>query len=295
MTAPSTHAPPAGVIALRARPRPASDARRRLPIAGVAAAAGSLTIVGASAPWLSLFAGLQPIRGTDGGNGMVLVALGAFLTLLAAAHLAAGGTWSRWAIGGAGFAILGVGSFLGVAILEEITSLAADPLLVARLEPGLGAVLLGGSLSLATLFVPDDRQRANTARAGLEPGLGATHVALGALVALAGAVHLALTLEHLGSSVVLGIGFLVVGLLQAALAPLILMARTRAVILATLVVSAGSAVALLAAVTVGLPLLGHGPVAGPFGPVEPLDDLGALTGLAEVVAAGLSVRLLRRA
>lgn len=294
MTAPSTHAPAAGAIALGTRRASRSHASRRLPVAALAGAAGSLTIVGASSAWLSLFAGLQPVRGTDGSNGLVLLALGAALVVLSAAHLVAGGTWTRWAIGGAGFTILGLGMSLGVALLDEVRALAADPLLIARLEPGLGIVLLGGSLSLATLFVPDERAGVDVVGAGPRPGVGATHIILAGLVALAGSVHLALTIEHLASSVVLGIGFLAVGLLQAALAPLILLARTRALILATLVVSAGSAVALLAAVTVGLPLLGHGPVMGPFGPVEPLDDLGALTGLAEAFAVGLSVRLLRR-
>jgi hypothetical protein len=93
---------------------------------------------------------------------------------------------------------------------------------------------------------------------------------------------------------VLGIGFLAVGIIQVVVAPLLLIDPNRRFLSVALAISALSALALLAAVTLGLPFVGHGEDMGLMGPVETLDDLAALTLVAEVTAALLSIRLLRR-
>lgn len=123
--------------------------------------------------------------------------------------------------------------------------------------------------------------------------MSGTRIALAALVLVAGAVHLALAPEHLERSVLLGIGFLGFGLAQIAVAVFVLRSPSRSASLAAFAVSVASLVPLVAAVTVGLPLLPDGMMAGPLGPVEPLDDLAAVTGLVELIAAVLSGRMLR--
>lgn len=264
--------------------------RARLPLTALGVVAAGLVVVGALAPWLSFFAGLQPIRGTDGPWGLVLAGLGLAAGAIATVHLFTAHPSSRWLLAGAGFGVLTIAAPLGVMLLAEFRMLAADPLLIARIEPGLGIVLLGGSLLAATSFVPIITP-GETAPTRPAPS---TRIVLAGVVLAAGLVHLLLTQEHLADSVPLGVGFLVVGVMQTAVAALLLLTRTRGPIAAALLVSAGSAVALLAAVTVGLPLIGHGMASGPLGPVEALDDVAGLTLLAEVGAVVLSIRLLRR-
>lgn len=262
----------------------------RAPIAAIAGVAGGLTVGGGLAPWLSFFAGLQPVRGVDGSYGLLIVVLGLVALVTAGAHLLRGAALTRWILGGLGFAIVAISGYLAVTLLAEFAILAADPLLVARIEPGLGVALLGGSLLGATLFARDD----SLAEAAPDTARSASHLALAALLLVAGIIHLVLTPEHLAESTRLGVGFLVIGLVQTVLAPLLLMGPTRGIIAAALIVSVGSALALLSAVTVGLPFVGHGEIMGMIGPVEALDDLAGITLLAEVIATVLSFRLLRR-
>lgn len=105
---------------------------RRL-VAGLGAAGGVLVVIGSLLPWLSLYAGLQSIAGTDGLNGRVLAGLGVAAALCAVAHAAHGGLATRWLLGVAGFAVLAFGGWLGIQLLQTEALLAADPLLVARL------------------------------------------------------------------------------------------------------------------------------------------------------------------
>src|SRR3989442_14869602 len=67
---------------------------RRLPreeryVASAAVAGGALLAIGAFLPWLTLYAGLHPLRGVIGLNGRVLAAGGA------GCLVAGGGGWGR--------------------------------------------------------------------------------------------------------------------------------------------------------------------------------------------------------
>lgn len=270
----------------------AASADRRL-VAGLGVAGGALVVIGSALPWISLYAGLQSIAGTEGLNGRILAALGGVAIAVAVAHAIRGGQGSRWLLGIAGFAVLALGGWLGIQLLQTEAVLAADPLLVSRLEPGLAVALVGGSLLLATLFVPAWSPAA--AEVPQRRARSAAQFMLVAALAIAGVVHLALVSEHLRESIVLGVGFLGAGLGQVGLAAITLRNPTTAVLRLTLLLSAVSLAALAAAVTVGLPALLHGSMSGGFAPAESLTDLGAITGAVEVIAVVLAFRLLRRA
>jgi hypothetical protein len=270
--------------------RPRVRMGSRAPIAAMAGIGGALTVIGGLAPWLSFFAGLQPVRGIDGSYGLAVVVLGLLAVVTAGLHLIPGRAATRWLLGGLGFAILAISGYLGITLLMEFSVLAADPLLIARIEPGLGIALLGGSLLGATLFAPEE----TVTEAHSTRGVAGLHLGLAALLLVAGSIHLVLAPEHLADSTVLGIGFLAVGIIQVVVAPLLLIDPNRRFLSVALAISALSALALLAAVTLGLPFVGHGEDMGLMGPVETLDDLAALTLVAEVTAALLSIRLLRR-
>lgn len=273
--------------------RPATVGDRRL-VAGLGAAGAALVVIGTMLPWISLYAGLETIAGTDGLNGRILAGLGFAAGLLAVAHAARGGQATRWLLGIAGFAVLALGGWLGIQLLQTEAMLAADPLLVARLEPGLAMSLAGGSMLLATLFVP-----ARSLTAAVAPERRARSAAqflLVAVLAIAGVTHLALVSEHLRESVALGVGFLGAGLGQVGLAAAILRTPTRTALRIALSVNALSLAALAAAVTIGLPSFVHGPMRsmdGWLAPAESLSDLGAITGAAEIIAVVLAARLLR--
>jgi hypothetical protein len=136
--------------------RPRVRMGSRAPIAAMAGIGGALTVIGGLAPWLSFFAGLQPVRGIDGSYGLAVVVLGLLAVVTAGLHLIPGRAATRWLLGGLGFAILAISGYLGITLLTEFSVLAADPLLIARIEPGLGIALLGGSLLGATLFAPEE-------------------------------------------------------------------------------------------------------------------------------------------
>lgn len=264
---------------------------RRL-VAGLGAAGGALVVIGSLLPWVSLYAGLQSIAGTDGLNGRILAGLGVASALCALAHAAHGGPATRWLLGIAGFAVLAFGGWLGIQLLQTEALLAADPLLVARLEPGLAASLVGGALLLSTLFVPA-RSVAVTGEKQRRARSAAQFILVAAL-AVAGVVHLALVSEHLRESIALGVGFLGAGLGQIGLAVAILWKASTVALRSALLLSTASLAALAAAVTVGLPAFLHGSMTGVLAPAETLTDLGAITGAAEVIAVMLSARLLAR-
>ena len=279
-------------IARPALPRPASIAASRASTRSVVVAMGAIgglmAVIGTALPWLSLYAGLQSITGLEGLTGRALAVLGAIAVTAALAHAVRGDQPSRWLLGIVGFALLGFAGWLGVQLLQTSAALAADPLLISRLEPGLGVSIIGGSLVFATLFVPAERTRGTT-----RPALGARHLVLAITLSVAGIIHLALTPEHLAGSIVLGLGFLGTGVAQLLLAAGVALTRSVLAVRLAVGISIFAVAALIAAITVGLPILAHGGSMGLLGPVEPLDDLGALTGLVQAVTIGVGISMLR--
>ncbi|CAN5617468.1 hypothetical protein BH20CHL7_BH20CHL7_08160 [soil metagenome] len=273
-------------------PRALAGSRQHGPVAVLAGVGAAMAVAGSALPWLSLYAGLQPIAGTSGLNGRILMGLGLVALALSAAHLLRGGNTTRWLLAITGFAIVAVGGWLGIQMLQAAATTLADPLLVARIEPGLPIAILGGSLVFATVFAPVAGQVARP-ESRVASKLSAMHLALVAALLLPGLIHLALAPEHLRSSIALGLGFGVTGAAQVAIAWFVLRRRSRGWLVGALAVSLASVVALIAAVTVGLPVVGHGETTGLLGPVEVLDDVMSLTGIVEAAAVVLAARLLR--
>ena len=274
-------------IARSARPARRLD-RHRSAIVALGLIGGAAAVAGSTLPWLSLYAGLHPITGLDGLNGRVLAGLGGFALAAALAHAIRGGQGTRWLLGMSGFALAAFAGWLGVQLLGTVSELSADPLLVARLEPGLAVSIVGGSLVFATLFVPPARDEPT-----VRPALSARHLVVTATLLAAGAVHLALTPEHVAGSVLLGVGFLGTGIAQLLLAAFVARTRSVAAVQLSVVVSAFALAALASAVTIGLPGLPHGGSLGPLGPVESLDDVGLLTGVLEAATLAVGISLLR--
>lgn len=109
-------------------------------------------ILGTLLPWFSLFAGLQPYRGTTGLYGRLVFAGGVMAIV-----------WDRASTPGEpdlavrggvlGVLLLGFVGWLGVGLYEVLCGLAANPLLVAKPEAGLPVAALGAVLVAATLLI----------------------------------------------------------------------------------------------------------------------------------------------
>jgi hypothetical protein len=125
-------------------------------IAWVAISGGLIVILGTWLSWFSLFAGLQPYRGVDVLNGRLLSAGGGLSILAGVWFLRHGGSRLRWGIGLLGFVLLAFASWSFFQLLILYRQLSADPMMVAKLGPGLIVVVVGSLLIFATLFLNDE-------------------------------------------------------------------------------------------------------------------------------------------
>ena len=119
--------------------------------ASAAVLGGGMIAAGTLLPWLSFFAGLHPVRGVAGLNGRFLLAAGLGITIAGAASVAWGGYRFRRVIGGVGMLLTGICLVLLVRLFLAHEQLAANPMMVARIGPGLflstiGAVIVAGAL-----------------------------------------------------------------------------------------------------------------------------------------------------
>lgn len=132
--------------------------RRERLVAPIAVASGLLVVGGAFLPWLSLFAGLHPMRGVIGLNGRLLAA-GGILCLLAGVYYwrhpapRLGRALAVLAAGLTGFSI-----WLTIQLFITYHGLRTNPMLVPRLGPGL-FIALGGSLAVAVATTAALRRR----------------------------------------------------------------------------------------------------------------------------------------
>jgi hypothetical protein len=129
---------------------------------------------------------------------------------------------------------------------------------------------------------------------GLGPNGEIFRGALGAVLVVAGGIHLALTPEHLGESVVLGIGFLTAGVLQLVLAVWIFRRVSRLALLLVGVSSTALIVAYGVAVAVGLPFVAADAMDEglSIGTGEPVTLVAAVAKVAELASILLAMALI---
>ena len=125
-------------------------------IAGSAALVGAfLVAAGVTLPWLSFFAGLQPVTAVGSPNGTLLFIGAAVVGLLGLVVIARGTRWARRGLTIAGIALTGFSAYLVVGLITTYREASVDPLVVAQLGPGLAVVVVGALLVLASSFAGD--------------------------------------------------------------------------------------------------------------------------------------------
>jgi hypothetical protein len=277
---------------------PAFPASRSL-VSAIGVTGAFAVMLGSALPWLSLYQGLQPITGLEGMAGRGMTVGAAVVVAIALFDLVRGGTAARWLLGLTGFALAAAAVWLIVGLFATAATLAEDPLLVSRIEPGLFVVLAGSLLIVGTLLLPGAGST-SPVMTRVRPALTLRRALVAGSLLITGPIHLLLAPSHLDGSVALGAGFAAVGLGQLALGAAVLLTSVRPAALAIILVNATALVAYFAAVTVGLPieahahdvagtLTGHGPV----GHVEPIDEAGLLVSVAQIVGIVGAWRLFR--
>lgn len=125
--------------------------RRRLFLALPPLVGGTAVALGAVLPWLTLYAGLHQVRGISGLFGQL--ALGAGLACVAGALTYAwrGSPAVYRGLGWLGLLLLGFASFLIFRLYGTYGLLLTQPMLVARIGPGV-FVTTSGALAVAVTF-----------------------------------------------------------------------------------------------------------------------------------------------
>lgn len=122
-------------------------------VASTAVVGGALIAIGAFLPWLSLFAGLDPLRGLIGLNGRLLAAGGVVCLVAGVRYWHRPALRLRRAVAALGWALTGFAIWLAIQLLITYRELRADPLLVPRLGPGLFLALVGSLLVAGTVVL----------------------------------------------------------------------------------------------------------------------------------------------
>ena len=122
---------------------------------GMALTGSALVSVGIALPWLSFFAGLQPITAVGTLNGTLLFTGAAASGLLGVVVLARGSYWACRGLVMIGIGLTAFSAYLAVQLIATYREVSADPLLVAQFGPGLVIVVIGALLVLATAFIRD--------------------------------------------------------------------------------------------------------------------------------------------
>jgi len=275
-------------IAIAHARTPASMATR---VAAAAAAAGlGLILLGVAVPWITVFRGLQPIPGfvLEGGPlaGFAIASLG----LLAVSASKGGSRWLKPLTFLIGLAVAVDATLLQFRIVDYVADPGlAGPLTQPAAGIGAGLMALGAALIVVAIVVLPAR----TSR--LAAGSLRRLVMAAALFA-AGWIHLMLVPEHLGESMILGLGFLASGIAQVILATLVLW-RPKDWNLSLVIAINVTLIAIYAyAVMVGLPFGDHAQheqaVGLVLGAGEPIDWYGAISKIAELVSTAIAFVLL---
>ena len=208
---------------------------------------GIAVVVGAALPWLSTLAGLQVLTGLDGVNGRLLALGGVAAAILGVTGLRTASSAVRWASGLLGFALLAFSAWLLLALRMTAQQLAENPLALASVGPGLYVATAGAAAVFAPLLWLKSSQDRDTGRrpAAVWPSITA------AAVAMAGLLHLVVGPQHAAENPLLGVGMVLTGAAQVAVAAMVALAPSRARLRGLLAVNVG-ALAAWAGITMRL-------------------------------------------
>jgi len=113
---------------------------------GVALVDGALLIVGARLPWLTLFAGLQRLPGTQGSYGWALVVAGLAVALVGAGMAVGRLPDLRRPLGALGLVALGFCLWLLDGQRAVLSELRRTPIYVPRGGPGIAVATVGAAM-----------------------------------------------------------------------------------------------------------------------------------------------------
>jgi hypothetical protein len=262
--------------------------------AAVVTAGLGLGLVGLAVvvPWITVFRGLEAIPGfvLEGGPlaGLVVGGLG----LLMVAATLGGGRVLRSIALVAAVLVVADATLAQLRILDYVANPGpAGPLTQPTAGIGAGLMAIGAGLILLAIVVLPIQDRR------LEPA-AVLRLLMSAALFLAGWIHLLLVPEHLDESPILGIGFLASGLAQLALVAVVVW-RPRDWNLALVVAINVTLIGVYAyAILVGLPFAGTSEHVAAVGLVvgagEPIDTLGAVSKVAELLSLAIAFGLLGR-
>lgn len=257
---------------------------------------GSLMVAGSLLPWLSLYAGLDAIRGVDGMNGRALIGAGALSVTAGVVYAFRPSKQLQYGLAAFGFATSAFAAWVLSQLIGSYQQLQSDPFVVASLGAGTFVALGGALLVLGTLIVP--QQRAPGRGAATQMTAFATRpdartillTGTGAFLVSAAMIHLSVVGPHLEESTLYAVFFIGAAITQVVAAMSLTVTRARRVLLA---IAAGNAVVIVVwalSRTVGLPI---GPTPGIAESVS-LPDVLASIAEAAIVALSLALTLIRR-
>ena len=120
---------------------------------GAAAFGGALIVAGAWLPWFSLYAGLHPLRGISALNGRILLAGGAVALLMGLALLVRDHRRLRRLLGALGIGLALFAAWILMGVPETYRTMQENPMLVARVGPGLFVAMFGALIVVAAPFI----------------------------------------------------------------------------------------------------------------------------------------------
>jgi hypothetical protein len=110
---------------------------------------GVAMVTGALLPWMTFYAGLQPIAGTRGGYGKAVLLAGVAVCIVGAVRSREDARWTRVLLAVIGSSVVAGGALLLWRAWQLVSSQGAL-MLVPRLGPGLFVVIAGGLLILVS-------------------------------------------------------------------------------------------------------------------------------------------------
>lgn len=260
-------------------------------VAMLGIAGGSLLIAGSLLPWLSLYAGIDPISGIDGLNGRVLVSAGAVSAAAGVIYAWRPSMQLQYGLAALGFVASGFAAWVVSQVLGTYQQLQSDPLVLAGLGAGTFVALGGALMVLGTLLVPQPahascgRDRQATAISVQRDARTALLTGVVAFLVSTAMIHLAVVGPHLRELPLYAAFFVSAAVAQLVAAMILTTSRRRRWLMAIALGNALVIVVWAVSRTVGLPI---GPTPG-VAESASLPDV--LATVAEVAIVTLSVAL----